>query len=669
MVRWGTTRWILRLPAFAALLACCLLPAAARAANVQVWTLTTKDIVYSVSTAADASLTAIGSRDSTAYVLDAQGKLLWKYVTGNAVTCVAVSPDGAFVAVGSADSALTLLDRSGKVIWKKTVSGQLGAVALTPGASLVVYGINDTASLTKDEHLYLLDHGGHQRWKASLSGSALSVAITPDGKRIVVGADDDSITLLDGAGSQLWQQGGGDRMDGVAISRDGSRVIGGSEDHLLYVYDRAGTQLWTHTAGDKIHAVAISADAKRIAYASEDGNVTLLNGTGGGVFNKVTGHLGYAVALSADAGTIVYGLDNGVAAAISTSGQLAASQAAERDFYMRLAIGIALVLLLLGLYVLYLRATPRGRVLAVRQTGWLRRVRKALWRARISYLMLIPTFAILGVFNYYPAVSGLYHSLTIWNDDGSSHFIGLDNFRAMGRDPYLTNGFTNLAILLISGLIKTIVFPLIVAEIIYHLRSSRAQYWIRTAFIVPTIVPAVATIRVWRFIYDPNLGLLNQALESMGLRSLTHSWLGETATALGAVIFVGFPWITALPLLVLYAGLLAIPGEVLESATVDGAGTLRRIWSMHLPLILGQIKLLMILTFIGGIQDFAGILILTGGGPLDSTYVPSLEMYYNITRFSDKGFAAAIGVVLFAAILVVTLIQLRFVRSTTEYEA
>jgi ABC-type sugar transport system permease subunit len=90
---------------------------------------------------------------------------------------------------------------------------------------------------------------------------------------------------------------------------------------------------------------------------------------------------------------------------------------------------------------------------------------------------------------------------------------------------------------------------------------------------------------------------------------------------------------------------------------------------MHLPLLMGQFKLLMILTFITGIQDFNGILILTGGGPLDSTYVPGLEMYYNITRFSNKGFAAAIGVVLFVAILIVTIIQLRFVRTTTEYEA
>jgi len=88
-----------------------------------------------------------------------------------------------------------------------------------------------------------------------------------------------------------------------------------------------------------------------------------------------------------------------------------------------------------GLYALFLVRTSRGRRLATRQAGWLRRWGKRLWRARLSYLMLLPTFALLAVFNYYPAVSGLYHSLTIWNDDGTSTFTGLDNFRAMGSDP------------------------------------------------------------------------------------------------------------------------------------------------------------------------------------------------------------------------------------------
>jgi ABC-type sugar transport system permease subunit len=239
----------------------------------------------------------------------------------------------------------------------------------------------------------------------------------------------------------------------------------------------------------------------------------------------------------------------------------------------------------------------------------------------------------------------------------------------MTQDRYLTIGIANMVILILAGAVKTLTFPLFVAEIIFHLRSRATQYWARTAFVVPTVVPAVATILVWRFIYDPNLGLANQFLKSVGLSAWTHSWLGEPGYALGAIIGIGFPWVGAFPLLVLYAGLIAIPAELLEAATVDGASPLRRIWSLHLPLLLSQVKLLLILVFIGGIQDFTGIFILTEGGPLDSTYVPGLELYFNATRFDRLGYASAIGVVLFIVIMAVTIVQLRFVRSATEYQA
>jgi len=632
----------------------------------QLWQFKARDIVYATATSADGALTVLGSRDSAAYALNRGGTVLWKYTTANVVTAVAVAPDGSYAAVASADGTLTLLDRAGHVVWKKTASGPLGAVALTMGAARVAYGVNDTAALNKDQNLYLLDHAGRQLWKSALGGSPLSVAITPDGAHIVVGADDSSVTVFDGAGQQVWQDGANDIVDGVAISPNGALVAVGSEDHKVYLYSGAGKKLWTYGTGDKVHAVAISADGSRIAAASEDTNLYLLNRTGAVVLRTVTGQVGYAVALSADARVLIVGLGNNVASAYDTGGALAGSAADQRAFYLRVAVGVGMLLLLLALYGLYLRVSPRGRAVANRRVAQARRGGVRLWRARLSYVLLIPTFALLLVFNYYPALSGIYHSLTAWRPSIRTEFVGLANFQAMITDRYLTIGIVNLLILLVSGVVKTVTVPLIVAEILFHLRSRRAQYWARTAFVVPTIVPAVAGILVWRFIYDPNLGLANQFLRGVGLAGWTHSWLGEPGYALGAIIFIGFPWVGVFPLLVLYAGLIAISSETLEAATVDGAGALRRIWSIHIPLLLGQFKLLLILTFIGGIQDFTGIFILTEGGPLDSTYVPGLELYFNATRFDNLGYASAIGVVLFAVIMVVTIVQLRFVRASAE---
>ena len=634
--------------------------------NGQVWQFTAGDIVYATATSSDGNLTVVGSRDSNAYAFDRAGKRLWSYHTTNAVTAVAVSPEGRFAAVASADSTLTLLDRTGHVVWKKTASGGLGAVALSTGATRVAYGVNNTSALNKDLHLYLLDRAGRLVWTATLTGSPRAIAITPDGRRIAVGADDDSVTVFDGVGKHLWQQGGSDITDGVALSRDGGRVAAASEDHHVYLYSGAGQQLWTYAAGDKVHAVAMSADGSRIAAASEDGSVSLLDARGKLVYRDVTGHAAEAVALSSDARLLVFGLDNGAAGALDVGGAITDEAAAQRALYARIAAAGVGVLVLIALYAFYLRVNPSARTAAGRRGARARLRARLIWRGRMSYVLLIPTLAFLLIFNYYPVLSGLYHSLTEWHPGVNTTFVGLANFQTMTQDHYLVIGIVNLIILLVSGIVKGLLFPFIVAEVIYHIRSHAAQYWARTAFIVPTIVPAVAGILVWRFIYDPNLGLANQFLRSIGLSGWAHSWLGEPGYALGAIIFLGFPWIGALPLLVLYAGLISISGEVIEAATVDGAGALHRITRIHIPLLVGQVKLLIILLFIGGIQDFQSIFILTGGGPLDSTYVPGLELYYNATRFDNLGYASAIGVALFVVIMGVTLVQMRYIRTGTE---
>ena len=628
------------------------------------WAFKTGDEVYALATSSDAAISVIGSRDSSAYVLDAAGKTLWSVKTKNAVTSVAVSPEGDFIAVASADSTLTLYDKAGKVIWSKTASGPLGSVALSSHAERVAYGINNTSLLNKDLHVYLLDHLGKALWTGQLTGSPVSLALQLNGENLAVGADDASLTVFDAAGKQRWQQGGSDIMTGVAISSDGSKVVGGSQDRSVYAFDATGKALFTYQAQSKIRALAMSSDGARIAFATSENGVQLLDAAGKVSWQEPSQNNASSVTISGNGDTVIAGFRSGNVSSIDL--KLALSGASDNAFARLWQLGLVGlgILIALGLAVWYLRRNTKGQEILA---DW-NSSRKRAWRARYSYVLLIPTFALLLIFHYYPAFSGLYHSLTKWDPAIGTEFIGLANFQAMLKDHYLAIGIGNVVVILIVGIFKTIVFPLFMAEVIFHIRSILTQYWARTAFVIPTIVPAVATILVWRFIYDPNLGILNIFLKSVGLESLTHSWLGEPNTALGSILAIGFPFISALPLLVLYAGLIGIPGELLESATMDGANALRRIWSIHLPLLAGQIRLLLILVFVGNIQDFTGILILTGGGPLDSTYVPGLEMYYHATRFHNLGYAAAIGVALFAVIMVFTLLMNRFLRPAGEYQ-
>jgi len=210
--------------------------------------------------------------------------------------------------------------------------------------------------------------------------------------------------------------------------------------------------------------------------------------------------------------------------------------------------------------------------------------------------------------------------------------------------------------------------PLLVAELIYALRNNRAQYWYRLLFVAPIVVPFVVTLLVWRFIYDPDLGLLNALLDRLGI-SFQSRWLGDPDLALYCLLFIGFPFAAGTNVLIYLAGLQSIGESVIDAAKLDGATGLRRMISIDLPLIMGQVRLLGILSLIGGIQGFGAQLVLTRGGPGYATMVPGMWMYETAFSYSRMGYASAIGTSMFIVILGLTLVIMRSVESSTDYTA
>jgi raffinose/stachyose/melibiose transport system permease protein len=283
-------------------------------------------------------------------------------------------------------------------------------------------------------------------------------------------------------------------------------------------------------------------------------------------------------------------------------------------------------------------------------------------RTRAAYLLLFPSIMLLATFNYFPALSGLYHAFTEWESGRDPVFNGLANFRTMFHDRMLLVGFGNMLILLVAALIKATVVPFLAAELILYLASQRLRYLFRTAFLLPMVVPAMVGILIWRLIYNPEMGLLNQALAGLGLDALTANWLGNPGLALGAIVFMGFPWIGAFGLLIYLAGLLNIPDDIYEAYALESGSTLRRIRRLDVPLVAGQTRLLIILTFIGSVQDFQTVLIMTRGGPGLATYVPALRMYNEAFVYGHFGYGAAIGLVLFAIIMAITVVNLHVLK-------
>lgn len=288
-------------------------------------------------------------------------------------------------------------------------------------------------------------------------------------------------------------------------------------------------------------------------------------------------------------------------------------------------------------------------------------------RYRESYLLLLPTFLLIIIFNYYPAGSALYHSFFDWNGANLKRFSGLSNFVQMFNDKTLWLSFGHLAQLTLFGVIISVSFPLVAAALIFHLRDLRWAYFYRVLFVVPMVVPGIVVLMIWRFIYSPNLGLINQILRAIGLEILARPWLGDFKLALYALMGIGFPWVAGFATLIYLAGFQAIPAELLDAAAIDGASTRQRFFSVELPLVVSQIKLIVILTIIGSFQNFATVLVMTNGGPGTETMVPGLYLYRNAMQYNKMGYACAIGTLMFLITLALTYLNTRYLKSSVEY--
>ena len=278
-----------------------------------------------------------------------------------------------------------------------------------------------------------------------------------------------------------------------------------------------------------------------------------------------------------------------------------------------------------------------------------------------AYLALLPLFVVLALFAYYPALSGIFFSFFDWQPAATSTFIGFDNYLTMMDDEIWWLSFRNLGLIFLFGVASWII-PLLAAELLISLRSMRAQYVFRTLLIIPMAFPGVVTALIWSFMYQPNNGLINEALKSLGLGFLAQNWAGDPRIALWALLFIGFPFIAGLPFLLIYSSLQNIPPEIFEAAELDGVGRVRRFWTVDLPLMATQAKVLLFLAVVGTLQYGFMAYIVTSGGPDNATMVPVLRMLNVAYQGGDWGYAAALSTTLFVITLFFSCIIVFFRR-------
>lgn len=286
-----------------------------------------------------------------------------------------------------------------------------------------------------------------------------------------------------------------------------------------------------------------------------------------------------------------------------------------------------------------------------------------------GYVWLAPAFVLMCIFSIYPALSALYHSFTDWNIYNSSLtvFTGLANFQRLFTDYIFWKSCLNLIILIVTGMIFGNVAALGLAELLHSLKSIKSSSVYRFLFIIPTLVPGMVNMLIWTQIIlsSSPIGLMNTILAAFGVETL--GWYYSESTAMISMIITGFPWVSGTSFLIYLAGLNNIPDSVYEALELDGAGTWKRIFWIDLPLIKSQIKYFVMMGIIGGMQSFDMQLVFTSGGPNYATIVPGYYMYERAFMGNQFGYAAAIGFVIFAVTLILTIINNKFMKSTEEF--
>ncbi|MBT2526472.1 sugar ABC transporter permease [Streptomyces sp. ISL-99] len=284
-------------------------------------------------------------------------------------------------------------------------------------------------------------------------------------------------------------------------------------------------------------------------------------------------------------------------------------------------------------------------------------------RRALGLAWVIPALALLSVFVYLPLVQNFGFSTLTWDIySGSQEYVGLENYRELFDDPVFWSSFANNLWYAVISIVFQVFGALLLAALVESVGSERWGRALRAVYFIPSAISLTVAGLLFYFVYEPNLGLLNHALDAVGLGQFGQAWLGQESTAMFAVIAMsqwqGFGYCT----LLFAVAIQRIPSELYEAASLDGVGPVRRFFHVTLPLVREMTGLMMMVTVSGAFQVFNEVMVMTSGGPNNSTQVLGTWLYRNGFVRNDFGYAAAIGTVIFVITLTIAVAQLWITR-------
>lgn len=286
------------------------------------------------------------------------------------------------------------------------------------------------------------------------------------------------------------------------------------------------------------------------------------------------------------------------------------------------------------------------------------------WRDTLrGYLFIMPVVLGLLIWTFGPMLASAYYSLTDYKIIGIPEFIGFQNYTDLFQDKAFLQ---SLSITVRFGVMFVILSQIVgLALAVLLTQKVRGLTVFRTIFYLPIIVPAAASALLWKYLYNKEFGPISSVFQAVGLPSI--NWLGSPESALFAIVIMSV-WGSAVTTIIYVAGLQNIPEDLLDSAKIDGANGVRRFWHVTIPMLSPTMFFNVVTGVIGAFQFFVPAFIMTQGGPAKSTYFYNYNLYEKAFKWLEMGYASAMAWVLFAIIIVMTMMIFRSSPLWVYYE-
>ena len=275
-----------------------------------------------------------------------------------------------------------------------------------------------------------------------------------------------------------------------------------------------------------------------------------------------------------------------------------------------------------------------------------------------SWLFIVPAGVIYLSVIIMPVLYSVFISFFRWNGISKMQFVGLNNFINLFTDPIFLKAVSNNLIWVFLSLIGTMTIALALAIMLN--RDFAGRTFFRGFFYFPAVIAGITTAIIWRWIYNPTLGFINQLFIQLGI-NFQQTWISSPQSSLYAVFIASLWQSIGLPMIFFLAGLQTVPEEVLEAAHIDGASHLRRFFVITIPMMKETFIIVIANLIIGAMRVFDVVMGLTAGGPNNATQMMSTYMYNQTFRFNNVGYGTAVAVLMIVFMLMIIVPYIRTV--------